>query len=76
MTWWIPWCRPKICAPWFRPMAKALAAIRQTVTLGGSMSFDDGLALERAHVVRLAGTDNFREGLAAFVDKRMPEWKG
>ena len=55
---------------------EALAAIRQTVTLGGSMSFDDGLALERAHVVRLAGTDNFREGLAAFVEKRMPEWKG
>ncbi len=55
---------------------EALAAIRQTVTLGGSMSFDDGLALERAHVIRLAGTENFREGLTAFVEKRPPVWKG
>lgn len=56
--------------------AEALAAIRQTITLGGSMSFDDGLALEREHVIRLAGTENFREGLAAFVEKRPPVWKG
>ena len=55
---------------------EALAAIRQTIILGGAMTFDDGLALEREHVVRLAGTDNFREGLAAFTEKRAPVWKG
>ncbi|MFP6746354.1 MAG: enoyl-CoA hydratase-related protein [Alphaproteobacteria bacterium] len=55
---------------------EALAAIRQTITLGGAMSFDGGLALEREHVIRLAGTENFREGLAAFLENRLPVWKG
>ena len=55
---------------------EALAAIRQTITLGGAMKFDDGMALERDHVARLAGTDNFREGLTAFIEKRSPVWKG
>ena len=55
---------------------EALAAIRQTITLGGAMNFEDGMALERDHVARLAGTDNFREGLTAFIEKRSPVWKG
>ncbi|MBT3535733.1 MAG: enoyl-CoA hydratase/isomerase family protein [Rhodospirillaceae bacterium] len=55
---------------------EALAAIRQTVTLGGSMSFDEGLALEREHIVRLAESENLREGLAAFLEKRPPQWQG
>ena len=54
---------------------EALAAIRQTITLGGAINFEDGMALEREHVVRLAGTDNFREGLTAFIEKRPPVWK-
>ena len=54
---------------------EALAAIRQTITLGGAMNFEDGMALERDHVARLAGTDNFREGLTAFIEKRPPVWK-
>jgi enoyl-CoA hydratase/carnithine racemase len=53
---------------------EALAAIRQSITLGGSMSFDDGLAMEADHVVRLAGTENFREGVRAFLEKREPQW--
>jgi len=55
---------------------EALAAIRQTITLGGVMNFDDGMALERDHVARLAGTDNFREGLTAFIENRSPVWTG
>ncbi len=54
---------------------EALAAIRQTVTLGGAMNFDDGLALEREHILRLAASDNLREGLSAFLEKRPPRWK-
>ena len=54
---------------------EALAAIRQSITLGGSMNFDDGLALEAEHVVRLAGTDDFREGVRAFLEKRAPKWQ-
>jgi len=53
----------------------ALAAIRRTITLGGGMSFDDGLAYELETVVDLAGTSDFAEGVDAFLAKRQPTWK-
>ena len=53
----------------------ALAAIRRTVTLGGGMTFDDGLAYELETVVELAGTPDFAEGVDAFLAKREPKWK-
>ncbi|MBL6952861.1 MAG: enoyl-CoA hydratase/isomerase family protein [Alphaproteobacteria bacterium] len=54
---------------------EALAAIRQSITLGGGMSFADGLAMEADFVVSLAGTANFEEGVSAFMEKRAPQWK-
>ena len=53
----------------------ALAAIRRTVTLGGGMTFDEGLAYELATVVELAGSPDFAEGVDAFLAKRPPNWK-
>jgi enoyl-CoA hydratase len=53
----------------------ALAAIRRTVTLGGGMSFDDGLAYEFDTVVGLAGTPDFAEGVDAFLAKRPAKWR-
>jgi enoyl-CoA hydratase/carnithine racemase len=53
----------------------ALAAIRRTVTLGGGMTFDDGLEYELQAVVELAGTPDFAEGVDAFLAKREPKWK-
>jgi enoyl-CoA hydratase len=55
--------------------AKALAAIRQTITEGGGMSFDDGLKLEFETAVNLAGTKDFSEGIRAFLEKRTPDWE-
>lgn len=55
--------------------AQALAGIRRTITLGGGMSFDDGMALELEIASALAGTDDFREGVAAFLEKRTPRWR-
>lgn len=54
--------------------APALAAIRRTVTLGGAMSFEDGLAYERDTAVALAATPHFDEGVEAFLNKRKPVW--
>lgn len=53
----------------------ALAAIRRTVTLGGGMTFEDGMAYELRTVVELAGTPDFAEGVDAFLTKRRPKWK-
>jgi enoyl-CoA hydratase/carnithine racemase len=52
-----------------------LAAIRRTVTLGGGMTFEDGMTYELETVVDLAATPDFAEGVDAFLAKRPPHWK-
>lgn len=55
--------------------AGALAAIRRTVTEGGAVSFEDGLKLEYETAVALSGTNDFSEGIRAFLEKRTPKWE-
>jgi len=55
---------------------EALATIRHTITEGGGRTFDDGLALEAARAVELAGTANFHERVDAFLAKRPPSGSG
>ena len=55
--------------------AAALAAIRRTVTLGGGMSFEDGMAYELETVTELGGGPDFAEGVDAFLAKRPPRWR-
>jgi enoyl-CoA hydratase/carnithine racemase len=52
----------------------ALAAIRRTVTLGGGLTFEQGMAYELEAVTELAGTPDFAEGVDAFLAKRSPNW--
>jgi enoyl-CoA hydratase/carnithine racemase len=54
--------------------AAALAAIRRTVTLGGGMSFEDGMRLELETAAALADTADFAEGIDAFLARRPPRW--
>jgi enoyl-CoA hydratase len=49
--------------------AAALAAIRRTVTLGGGMTFEEGMSLEMEAATDLAGTADFAEGVSAFLNK-------
>ena len=44
-----------------RKPAKALAAIRRTISGGGGMSFDDGLKVEFETAAKLAGTKDFTD---------------
>ncbi len=55
--------------------AKALAAIRRCVTLGGGMTFEEGLDYELEKAAALAGTPDFVEGVKAFLEKRDPKWE-
>jgi enoyl-CoA hydratase/carnithine racemase len=55
---------------------KALAFIKRCVHEGIEQSLADGLALERELVTELFASEDVREGLTAFVEKRKPEFKG
>ena len=52
----------------------ALAAIRRAVTLGGGMTFNEGMRLELETAAALADTLDFAEGVDAFLGKRKPRW--
>jgi enoyl-CoA hydratase len=54
--------------------ANALAAIRKCLIEGGDHRFADGMTLELAEVNELMSHPNFAEGVAAFLDRRIPDW--
>jgi enoyl-CoA hydratase/carnithine racemase len=56
--------------------AKAVGLIKRAVVSGLESSFSDGLALERELQQRLFESDDAREGLAAYVEKRPPRFTG
>lgn len=56
--------------------SKAVGHIKRAVQSGLEMSLADGLALERELQQRLFESDDAGEGLAAYVEKRKPEFKG
>jgi len=60
------------------PGRAALAAgrIKRSVQTGAEIPFEYGLALERELQQQLFQSEDAREGLAAYVEKRKPEFKG
>ncbi|MCA1908864.1 MAG: crotonase/enoyl-CoA hydratase family protein [Magnetospirillum sp.] len=62
-----------------RIMAKPAAAVAATigaVTRGLNLSIDEGLAVEAAHFGLVVPTDDFREGIQAFLEKRPARFTG
>jgi enoyl-CoA hydratase/carnithine racemase len=54
----------------------AVAAALGAVTRGLNLSIDEGLAVEAASFARMLPTEDLREGIAAFREKRAPRFAG
>ena len=53
-----------------------LAAIKQIIRTSGGRSLDQELELQRDEMRRLGFTEDYREGVAAFLEKRPAQFKG
>jgi 2-(1,2-epoxy-1,2-dihydrophenyl)acetyl-CoA isomerase len=53
-----------------------LAAIKQIIRTSGSRTLDEELDLQRDEMRRLGFTQDYREGVAAFLEKRSPNFTG
>ena len=54
----------------------AIAAIKRAVGGGLDGSWENGLRREREEFDRVLGSEDAREGLSAFLEKRPPTWRG
>jgi len=54
----------------------AVAGVLRCVVGAGNASLDEALAAERAEVMRCFATEDQREGMRAFMEKRKPVFTG
>ncbi len=56
--------------------SKAVGRVKRAVQSGAEVGFQDGLAIERELQQLLFQSDDAKEGLKAYVEKRQPKFKG
>jgi enoyl-CoA hydratase/carnithine racemase len=54
----------------------SLIAIKEAITKGVELPFEEGLKLESELAMLLSNTEDQKEGSRAFAEKRPPQWKG
>ena len=75
-NWWgqvMAYAR-QFCPP--AKAAKAVGRIKRAVCSGAEVPFSEALALERELQQQLFQSEDAKEGLSAYVDKRTPKFKG
>lgn len=65
-----------LCTKLIRMPAMALRAAKTAMRKGMGCSLADGLSIEQDLFAMLFGTEDQKEGMAAFIAKRRPEYKG
>lgn len=64
----------QFCPP--NKASKAVGLIKRAVQSGGEVPFESGLAIERELQQQLFQSEDAKEGLKAYVEKRVAEFKG
>ncbi len=64
----------KFCPP--NNASKAVGLIKRSVQTGAELPFQDALAVERELQQQLFQSEDAKEGLSAYVEKRKPSFKG
>ncbi|MFQ5527281.1 MAG: enoyl-CoA hydratase/isomerase family protein [Thermoanaerobaculia bacterium] len=64
----------QFCPP--NKASKAVGRIKRSVQSGWEIPFESGLAVERELQQQLFQSDDAKEGLAAYIEKRKPEFSG
>jgi enoyl-CoA hydratase/carnithine racemase len=64
----------QFCPP--NKAAKAVGLIKRSVQSGGEVPFESGLTIERELQQQLFQSEDAKEGIAAYVEKRVAEFKG
>jgi enoyl-CoA hydratase/carnithine racemase len=54
--------------------ALAVASAKAAINASTALPLDEGIRLERVRFAELFGTEDQREGMAAFLEKRAPRW--
>jgi len=56
--------------------SRAVGLIKRAVVSGLEVPFESGLAIERELQQQLFTSEDAKEGIASYVEKRKPVWKG
>ena len=63
-------------ADWATKATLAIAAAKRALAAGRGITLGEAMANEQEEFQRVFGTDDAREGIEAFVDKRQPDFNG